>query len=346
MQRIAALFLFLISLQALAQNNFERLQQITELKRIAFGSCNDQDDEQPLWKDLIRQKPDLWIWGGDNIYADWTSVTMPEAYARQNAHPDYASFKEQTAMIGTWDDHDYALDNADGTFQLKKESQKLHLDFLEEPPHSPRRMQEGIYTSYQFGPPERLVKVIILDNRYFKALDPDYPILGKTQWDWLEKELTNSPAKIHFITTGLSVLSPLLPFTEEWAQTSEMKRMLELLNKTNPQGVVFLTGDKHFSSVFKRWGHLEFMSSGMTHVADRRTWWYLGQKYPVTYFGLSYGQIDINWSGETPWLSLSMRTPSGKDVHKQKWEWSGLDWKRVYEDKFIAQTEDSEQVPL
>ena len=37
---------------------------------IAFGSCNRQNTENILWKEIIKNKPNLWIWGGDNIYAD------------------------------------------------------------------------------------------------------------------------------------------------------------------------------------------------------------------------------------------------------------------------------------
>jgi len=37
---------------------------------IAFGSCNKQFLENKLWDDIIEQQPDVWIWGGDNVYAD------------------------------------------------------------------------------------------------------------------------------------------------------------------------------------------------------------------------------------------------------------------------------------
>lgn len=314
----------------MAQTNHQRLQNLKDLKRISFGSCNNQGDAQPLWDDLIRQRPDLWIWGGDNIYADWIEGRdIANAYAYQNRNPKYHLFKTQTPIIGTWDDHDFGFDNANGEFESKKESQQLHLNFLEVPKDSPRRQQDGIYTSHAFGEDSRKIKIIILDNRYFKGLDSEYPMLGKTQWDWLEGELTNSIAKIHFIVTGLPVLSPLIPYTEEWAHTNELDRMLNLLRKTKPKGVVFLTGDKHFSSIYRRWGHLEFMSSGMTHITPRKTWFYLGRKYPTTFFGLSYGQIDIKWEEDIPTIKMSMRTTSGKNVHLSEFKWAQENWRSV-----------------
>jgi alkaline phosphatase D len=312
-----------------SKTNQERLQEISELRRIAFGSCNYQYSYQPLWEDLLGQKPDLWIWGGDSIYADWKDPEdVLQAFQTQNAHPQYSQFKEQTPIIGTWDDHDFGYDNASGMYLYKKESQQLFLDFLDEPKGSLRRQQDGIYTSYDFGEANKKIKIIILDNRFFKDLDWDYPMLGKEQWNWLEEQLTNSDAKIHFIVTGLSVFSPLIPITEEWAETVELDNMLKLLKKTKAQGVVFLTGDKHFSSIFQRWGQLEFMSSGMTHQAPRKTWWYLARRYPVTYFGLSYGQIDIDWVDAIPVLTMSMRNEYGQDIHRQKYIWQHTKWQR------------------
>lgn len=330
MHKLVALVIVFLSLNSYSNTNYERLQNLKELSRISFGSCNDQTDEQPLWADLLRQKPDLWIWGGDNIYADWMAGgSIEKSYAFQNKQPLYAAFKKQTPMIGTWDDHDFSHDNANGNFEGKIASQQQHLDFLEVPQDSFLRKQEGVYSSHEFGEEAHKIKILLLDNRYFKNLDPEYPLLGKTQWNWLEKELLSSTAKMHLIVTGLPVLSPLIPYTEEWGETSELNRMLELLKKTKPKGVVFLTGDKHFSSIYQRWGHLEFMSSGMTHVASKKTWYYLSRQYPTTYFGLSYGQIDIKWSEETPTITMSMRTPEGKDIHLSKFTWAEDAWQTI-----------------
>ncbi len=324
---IAWTLLFLTTTLFAQTNNIERLNSITNLSRIAFGSCNDQKDAQPLWKDLMTTKPELFIWGGDAIYADWErSYNMAGSYQKQKDQPDYQAFANQTPIIGTWDDHDYSKNNADGTLLTKRDSQQQFLDFIEEPEGSLRRLQEGIYTSYEFGDDDKRIKVILLDNRYFKNLEADARMLGNMQWKWLEKELTNSKAKIHFIVAGLSIFSPLLPYTEEWGETGDMNRMLKLLTKTKPSGVLFLTGDKHFGSIFKRYNQLEFMSSGMTHVAPRKTWWYLGQKYPTTFFGLNYGLIDIAWEEGIPLLTLSIRNNRGEDIHRSKVKWQTDTW--------------------
>jgi alkaline phosphatase D len=321
-------FLMLFSSSLFAQTNAEKLQSIKNITRFAFGSCNDHRDRQPLWNDMIKQRPDLFIWGGDNIYADWERTwDIRASYEKQNNVPGYAKLKEQTPIIGTWDDHDYAWDNANGTFQRKDESQQYFLDFVEEPVNSPRRFQKGIYTSYEFGDPDKRVKFLVLDNRYFKDLDSEAPLLGQEQWAWLEEELASSTAALHFFVMGLSITSPAIPYTEEWVHyPSELNRMLKLLSKYKTKGVVFLSGDKHFSSMFMRYGHLEFMASGMTHLPDRRTWWYLGRKFPATYFGYNYGQVDISWENASPVLRMSMRTSSGRSIHASKFTLKNNKW--------------------
>ncbi len=48
---------------------------------MAFGSCNKQYLKNDLWDDIIAQDPDVWIWGGDIVYADTKNMdTLREDY--------------------------------------------------------------------------------------------------------------------------------------------------------------------------------------------------------------------------------------------------------------------------
>ena len=60
------------------------VDQQKPVTKIAFGSCSDQKRPQPLWDDIVAQKPDVWIWLGDNIYGDSESMdTLRTKYAQQ-----------------------------------------------------------------------------------------------------------------------------------------------------------------------------------------------------------------------------------------------------------------------
>ncbi|KAF0707138.1 hypothetical protein AaE_013750 [Aphanomyces astaci] len=152
------------------------------LNRFAFGSCNDQSKHQMLWPVITAKDPQLWLWLGDNIYGDiriWDTSTpskgvfrpappdvLAAKYQQQLGHPDYKLFRERFPIIGIWDDHDYGcINDGDKTYRYRQESQQLFLDFLDEPQSSPRRLQEGIYTSYVVGSGAKRVKFILLDNR-------------------------------------------------------------------------------------------------------------------------------------------------------------------------------------
>ena len=50
-------------------NTARKLDTKNTLQTIAFGSCNNQGKSQEMWKHVVKNKPDLWIWLGDIIYA-------------------------------------------------------------------------------------------------------------------------------------------------------------------------------------------------------------------------------------------------------------------------------------
>jgi alkaline phosphatase D len=316
------------SLVFAGQTNFERVNAIPKISRLAFGSCNHQTDHQPLWKDIADQKPDLWIWGGDNIYVDsLEQIDIKLGYATQNKNKDYQDFKAKVPFIGTWDDHDFAYNNADFDVPWKSLSQQYFLDFMEEPMVGQRRFQQGVYTSYSFGEAAERIKIILLDNRFFLKQDPKAPMLGEKQWIWLDQELRNNDANLTFIMSGLSIISPALSISEEWAdEPRDLNRLLDLLKKHKTRAPVFLTGDKHFSSIFMNYGHLEFMSSGMTHTLPRGLRSYVSKRYPNTFFGLNYGLIDITWSNGLPVLSMGIRTISRQTVTPRTYKWDGQTW--------------------
>lgn len=312
LSRLLALFLITTGINASELSNYERIESIEQLERFAFGSCNSPYNEQPLWEWIIKEDPQLWLWGGDNIYAETEEPELvKQTYEMQNNVPGYKELKAQAPIIGVWDDHDYGYDNADFTNPMKVESQKHFLDFMEEPKDSPRRKQEGIYTSYDIGAGDTKVKFILLDNRYFlNNPDEEDNILGEKQWRWFERQIQESDAKINFIVSGLSVLSYVIRRTEEWIDhRPAFDRMRSLLDKHNPSGVIFLTGDKHFSSIFNRFGHLEFMSSGLSHTVEGklvRT--YVSRFYPNSFFGKNYGMVKIDWNSKPLAVELSIKS--------------------------------------
>lgn len=308
---ILLIFILVVSSSVMASENFSKLKKVNKLTRFAFGSCNKEWKEQPLWKYIIADSPQLFLWGGDNIYGDKkpNKDNLMLKYIIQNNNNDYKKLKSKTPIIGIWDDHDYGDNNGNNTYAGKYISQQHLLDFLEEPKDSARRSQEGIYTSYTFGSAHEQVKFILLDNRFhLTEVESSTPsILGQKQWQWLENELKTSTAKINFIVSGIPVLPKKMIRTEEWADyPKEKEKLLSMIRKYNTSGVIFLSGDKHFSAISNNHGYYEIMSSGLTHRASRALVPWLKKRFPKSFFKLNYGLINIKW-GKTPVLDIQIK---------------------------------------
>lgn len=254
---------------------------------IAFGSCNKQNKAQPFWKEIEKNNPNVFIWGGDNIYSDTDNMDiMKTNYSIQNRNPDYQRLKKSTPILGTWDDHDYGLNDGGVEWKKKKESQQLFLDFLGVSKEDPKRTQEGIYNSKIFEIDKGSIKVIVLDTRYFRSSlkksnikgkryqphqNEEGTVLGEKQWKWLEKELESNYSDFVIIVSSIQFLSSEHGF-ETWGNfPSEVERLKSILVDKAVRNAIILSGDRHISEFSATnvkglaYPLLDFTSSGLTH---------------------------------------------------------------------------------
>jgi len=279
------------------------------LTKIALGACNRQSLPQPMWDVIEAQKPDLWIWMGDNIYGDTRDMDVLKGkYDQQFNQPEYAEFREVTPILGTWDDHDYGENDSGSWYKPKAESRDLALRFMEVPESDERWAREGLYGAYDFGPEDEQVRVILIDDRYFAshAREPDSELLGEAQWKWLQEQLLESKAQINLIVSGIQVLPEDHKY-EKWANFPVSRdRLFKFLQDNDIPGVIFASGDRHIHEFsLKNDGHtdyplLELTSSGMTHSwGDRfpgeKNRYRAGPVYP----GKGFGLLTIDWKQQT-----------------------------------------------
>jgi len=312
---------FVAQFGSFAQNN----NDVELLTRLAFGSCNNEQVDQPLWDKIAAQKPKLWIWLGDNIYADTEDTTeLKKCWVMQMNKPGYADFAKKTRIIGTWDDHDYGQNNVGKDNPIKKTSMNMFLDFIGEPKDSPRRKQEGVYTSYTFGPWGKQVKIILLDTRYNRdKYSRKGDILGAAQWAWLENELNTSKAQVNLICTSIQFI-PKRALYELWKRFPRAKKRLnDLVVSSNASGVIFLSGDVHHSEFLKdkvkgrQYPIYEFTSSGMTHYNNFYHIFNKRKTVGKVFYGKSYGIIDFDW-GPQPAVSFKIMDENNNRVREEK----------------------------
>jgi len=298
------------------------------LEVVAFGSCNRDELPQPLWPVIAANAPDLWIWGGDNIYADWherpdgrrvnhtvNREWVAECYAAQRVQPGYAVFRELIPILGTWDDHDYGRNNATSSYKLKAVTRDLALEFMEVPPEDARWQREGLYGAYDFGPEGRRTKVVLLDNRYFassrKADAPD--LLGDAQREWLAATLRESTADLHLLVSGTQILSEAHEY-EKWADYPEDREwLLDLIREEGMPMTVLLSGDRHIHEISVLddpaldYPLVDVTSSGLTHSWEDFPGEANSLRRGEVFTGLGFGLLTIDWSGKTPEVTIEIR---------------------------------------
>ena len=180
--------LFLI--QAIISNPIE-----ADSIKLGLGSCLDQDFPQPIWNSIEKENLNYFIFLGDNVYGDSPDGKLEKLrYAYKKQKSLLPSFLKDINILSIWDDHDYGLNDGGGDYTLKKESQKMFLDFWEIPNDDIRSSREGIYFSQNKTYFNKKFKLIFLDTRYFRSplagpkgkylknKSTDSTILGINQW--------------------------------------------------------------------------------------------------------------------------------------------------------------------
>ena len=182
--------------------------------RLAFGSCSKVHLPQPLWPYVRARSPKAWIWAGDAVYGDRLVRALPltfeamgpqylrDAYATQNAIPEYARLREEVPyFIASWDDHDFGLNDGGGDLPWRDASQAVFLAAMN---LSVPSGQHGVYTRTRVPVEGGAVLVVALDLRYHKSpyTNVEGDFLGEAQWAWLVAKplLQNYPATL--VTSG------------------------------------------------------------------------------------------------------------------------------------------------
>jgi len=240
-------------------------------------------------------------------------------------------------IIGEWDDHDYGVNDAGKNHSKRDESKELLLDFLEVSDSDKIRSHDGVYSDYDYTFNDKLLKIILLDTRYFRdTLDPDMgstnrylpneqgDILGEEQWQWFENVLRNSKADFHIVGSGIQVIAEEQGY-EKWSNFPKSRdRMFELLSTINPKPLLIISGDRHIAEISKiditglDYPLYDFTASGLTH-----TWgmaWNEPNKYRVDSLIVSknFGLIKLDWEKANPAVTLEVRDDFDKLIQKIK----------------------------
>ncbi|MCX7735676.1 MAG: alkaline phosphatase family protein [Candidatus Kapabacteria bacterium] len=232
--------------------------------KIAMGSCayiNDSLYDRPgkpyggeykIFNSIYSKKPDIMLWLGDNIYyreVDWFSRSgMIYRNSHSRAIPELQPLLASVHHYAIWDDHDYGPNNSDRSFRNKNEALDVFQLFWGNPTY-------GFYdekcavTMFKWAD----IDFFLLDNRWFRSSNnrkfSEKEILGNKQIDWLINALTFSEARFKIIIIGGQVLNPVANYENYSTFPEEQSYLINSISKENIKGVIFISGDRHFSEL-------------------------------------------------------------------------------------------------
>lgn len=322
----------------------------TVLTDFAFGSCATQMDyyaltpvpDKAIFTSIVNKKPQLYIAGGDNVYADIIAVLpgnvdyINTSYRQMWRDPDFKNLKTNVPIIATWDDHDFGQNDGTSANPAKVVAKNAFLSWWKIPDDSPIRKRDGVYQTYYYGPKDKRVQIILLDTRYFQSPkgqlplaglsgyalqnDPKKTILGTAQWAWFKEEL-KKPAKIRIIMSSVQFSAEYNKF-ENWAIfPNEVERMYAAIREAKAEGVFFLSGDVHYADINVRtpenlYPMYDFTSSGLTHLEGTA---YLSKYRDIEPFlDLNFGMVRINWDATPVTIKVEICNKPGEVVRTKE----------------------------
>ncbi len=258
---------------------YRTLDTSKSITTFAFGSCNDQNQPQPLWK-LIRSKnPQLMIMMGDNVYAS-KPETQPiiDQYIKLNQNKDYLALRESVPFFATWDDHDYGQQDGGADNPEKNEARRVFVNYWTYIKNLIPRTQSAIYHSRIVGDKNRRIQFILLDTRTDRS--PLVPYVEPTAPSSPVPEAATADASVPNVIVVKSP-TPLLPKVPrfyspnndpkanllseaqwKWLE-AELKKPAEL--RILVSSIQFIADDHGF----EKWGNFPLEKKRLLDLLDR-----------------------------------------------------------------------------
>lgn len=207
--------------------------------------------EERIYPYMVAKKTDFMLWLGDYLYYFNKHFKSFEGMMRRHVFKRRSEklnkFLISRPQYAVWDDHDYGPNNSDKYFPLKNEALKAWKLFWGNPFYGLDTVP-GCFFDFSYQDCD----FFMLDNRFYRTEESDAgEMLGEGQMDWLKEKLKSSAANFKFIVTGSQVFNEITKEECFCKYTKEWKELIEFINSENIPGIVWISGDRHYSSLFK-----------------------------------------------------------------------------------------------
>ncbi len=323
-----------------------------------LGSCayfNDAPYDRPgrpygssiePWSAMAASGADFMLWLGDTLYlreADFSSASgIWYRYRTDRATPSLQPFLAAMPHYATWDDHEYGPNNSNAAYPLKTVSRAAFTSYWPNQTAGTADDPTAINHRFQWGD----AVFLLMDNRTHREDSALAEVdsyqktqYGRVQLAWLKQQLASRLEggsrrhhKLTFIATGSQFLAErFYPGSEDHHRyQAERAEIIDFIRENKIGGVVFLSGDVHYSEVLRRDGKLpyplyEFTSSSLTagsHTA----------KLPEDAGRLlavqknNYCRIALSGAPDARLITFTSHTPSGDELARHVVTVADLAW--------------------
>ncbi len=275
----------------------------------SFGSCSKYDD-QPIFGPIAEDEPDLFLFVGDNHYANSDDLDSLRWYYRWALEiPERASLVRQTVTLATWDDHDYVGNNTDGDESGKSTALQAFKEYWAHQDYGTTDVP-GVFHQYAW----RDLGFFFVDDRYYRDIDDS--LLGEAQSAWLLDALEASTATFKFVICGSQWT--LDGSSDSWASFPDAREeLLEGIYDRGVEGVVLLSGDIHRSEFLwleqsAGYDLLELTSSPLANsnsecsTRDGQLFCHDDDRF--------YVRVDVSSDDDDPWFIASLVNEAGDEL--------------------------------
>lgn len=248
--------------------------------------------EDRIYRRASKTTADFNLWLGDYLYyfpKDYkTEEGMTKVWIEKRQRKLIAKFTATMPQYSIWDDHDFGWNDSDSSFIHREHSLELFKRFWANPAYGTANYP-GCFYKFDYLDSE----FFMLDDRYYRNLPTDsipekeskfhvFPIpptaapnktsptmLGEGQLAWLKQGLKESKAVFKFVAIGVQIFNQNSSHEVYWHYQAELQDLVAFIKKEKIEGVVFLSGDRHYSELTKTefdglYPIYELTSSGIT----------------------------------------------------------------------------------
>ena len=227
---------------------------------LGLGSCAPSDPND-VWDRIVQEGCEGFVFLGDTPYVDSSDLhTAREKHRNFLSQPEIANMIACMPCWGTWDDHDFGLNDGHGDFPGKHVCRMAFTEYRANREYghdSAGNLQRerfaagrGIYTSFRRGP----LELFLIDPRWFSRTEPSWAdpnlptCIGKKQWEWLQAGLKASDAPFKALTTGMIWDDKQNSERDDWhTYRHERDAIFDFIRDERISGCFLISGDIHVS---------------------------------------------------------------------------------------------------